>query len=96
VVTGIAHLLRVLLVPSSSSDAGAVAAMVAGLSLLGTRGVEPSSKKAHTWSFLPVSSWYALGVGRLLTLLRFSYFCSDFKMWCHGDRCRTSSVPVVH
>jgi hypothetical protein len=26
----------------------------------------------------------------------FSYFCSDFKNWCHGDKSHASSVSVSH
>jgi hypothetical protein len=27
---------------------------------------------------------------------RFSYLCSDFKKWCHGDRSRALLVPDAH
>jgi hypothetical protein len=69
VVTGIAHLLRVLLVPSSPLASRAVAAMMVGPSSLGTGGAEPSSKKACPWSFLPVSSRYAYGIAGWFTLI---------------------------
>jgi hypothetical protein len=26
----------------------------------------------------------------------FSYFCSNFQLWCWGDMSHTSSAPVVH
>jgi hypothetical protein len=45
---------------------------MAGLSSLGTRGVEPLSKKARPWSFLPVSSWYAHSVVHWFMLLLLS------------------------
>jgi hypothetical protein len=46
--------------------------MMAGLSSSGTRGVEPLSKKARPWSFLPVSSRYAHSVVHWFMLLLLS------------------------
>jgi hypothetical protein len=76
VVMGIAQLLRVLSVSSSSPTARVIAAMMVGLSSSGTGGMETSSKKARHWYFLPVFSRYASGVGHLfmsLPLLMFLF-----------------------
>jgi hypothetical protein len=62
VVTGITHLIGVLQVPPPSSSTGVVAYVMAGPSSLDVGGVDPSSKRARPWSFLPVSSRYAYGV----------------------------------
>jgi hypothetical protein len=55
------NLLRVLLVPSLSLTTRAVASVMALPSSSGIRGAQPSSKRAHPWSFLSVSSEYAIG-----------------------------------
>jgi hypothetical protein len=58
----LAHLLGVFQVPPSSSAIRFATAMMVGLSSLGSGGAEPPSKRAHPWSFLPVSSQCVHGV----------------------------------
>jgi hypothetical protein len=48
--------------------------MMAGLPSSCSLGVQPLSKKAHSWSFLSVSSRYAHGVVYRFTLLPFLLF----------------------
>jgi hypothetical protein len=50
----IIHLLGVLQVPSPSMTIMVVASMIVGSSSSGIGGAEPSSWRAHPWSFLPV------------------------------------------
>jgi hypothetical protein len=58
VVTRMAYLLGVLQVLSSSSSTGAATVVMVGPSSSGLGGAESPAKKAHPWSFLPVSSQY--------------------------------------
>jgi hypothetical protein len=53
----------------SSLATEAIAAMMVGLSSSGTGGAKASSKKAHPWSFLLVSSQYVYSVGHWFTPL---------------------------
>jgi hypothetical protein len=55
------YLLVALKVPLSSQSTVANASATVGSSLLDSSGVEPPSKRAHPWSFLPSSSRYARG-----------------------------------
>jgi hypothetical protein len=55
-VMWIAHLLGVLQVSPSTSDAGVATTMMVGSSSLGSGGVDPPSKRALPWSFLLMSS----------------------------------------
>jgi hypothetical protein len=48
---------------------GVIVSTTVGSSSLDVGGVEPPSKRAHAWSFLPVSSWYACGTRCILFLL---------------------------
>jgi hypothetical protein len=59
----------------------------------GAGDTEPSAKKAHPRSFLPVSSRY--GVVCRFTRFHFSFSFSDFKRWCWGNWSCTSSPPIV-
>jgi hypothetical protein len=71
----VAHLPGPLRVPLPPLVAGAATSMAAGSSSLGGGGAEPPFKRAHPWSFLPLSSRYVRGAN-----LGFKYFGSpDFE-----------------
>jgi hypothetical protein len=71
----LAHLFGAQQVPLPPLVAGVVASVTAGPSSSGGGGAEPPLKRAHPWSFLPLSSWYTHG-----TDLGFWYFGSpDFE-----------------
>jgi hypothetical protein len=48
--------------------------LIAGPSSSSTRSAELSSKRTHPWSFLPVPSLYACGVGHWFTPLSLLLF----------------------
>jgi hypothetical protein len=70
--------------------------MTVGLSLSGVRGVEPSSKRAHPWSSLPMSSWYACGDNFPCTVfLLLVFLFPNLKKGCLDDRSCTSLVLIA-
>jgi nitroreductase len=78
-LTKITHLFGVLHVPPSLLAARVTTVMMAGPSLSGSRGAEPSSKMARPWSFLWVSSRYVHDVVHRFIPLHFSCSCSELK-----------------
>jgi hypothetical protein len=99
-VTGawMTYLLGALQVPLSSSNTGAIVPAAAGSSSLDGGGVEPLSKKACPWSFLPKSTRYMCGAefrGMSFLLPAFQISCFEGSIGLN-DKSRTMLVSVVH
>jgi hypothetical protein len=56
------HLFGVFTIPVVLPATGIAMGVMVQPSLLSHEGVEPSSKKARPWSFLPVTSRYVYGI----------------------------------
>jgi hypothetical protein len=92
------HLFRVLQVPSSSPTTGVATDMTAEPSSSSHMGAEPRPKKAHLWSFLWVSYWYACEVVCCLCGSRFSCFyplTQNVIFRCHESYPKSSDHPSV-
>jgi hypothetical protein len=67
-----------------------------GSSSSGTRGVEPSSKRAHPCSFLLMSSWNVHSIGCCFTLFpAYHAFVLTVDKQCRGDGSHALLVPIV-
>jgi hypothetical protein len=91
------YLPGTLQVPLSSPIAMAVEPTAVGSSSLDGGGVEPPSKRARPWSFLPASTWCVCGVeshGMLFLLLMFQIPGFEGSIGLNG-RIRTLLAPFV-
>jgi hypothetical protein len=68
VLTGMAYLLGALHAPCSTPTVVAPTAMMVGSSSSVFGGVLPLTKKAHPWSFFPMSTRYACDIFYWFTL----------------------------
>jgi hypothetical protein len=70
--------------------------MMVRSSLSGTRTWSPHPRRPALGLSCrcPPDMRMALVIG--LHRSRFSCFCSDFKMWCHGDRSHASLISIAH
>jgi hypothetical protein len=92
------YLPNALQVSLSSPIAGANVPATAGSSLSDGGGVEPLSKRARPWSFIPASTRYVCGVesrGMLLLLPAFQILGFEGSIVLNG-RSRTVLAPVIH